>query len=102
MSATETKDHLLGLLQVDDPSERLDNCETVLTVLEHTLGLWSELGYAYKGVDIIERYIYVICDEAKQQCGHHKRHERVRRILEKAWKLSPQYRIAQMNHLHVA
>ena len=95
MSAIQTKDHLLELLRVDDPNEKLDNCDAVMTALELTLGLWVELNYAYKGDEIIGSYVLRIIDEAKQACGHWKRHRRLDAMRERAYRIKGTYHDAQ-------
>ena len=99
MSATQTKDRLIAMLQVDDPNERLDNCDAVMIALELTLGLWVELNYAYKGDEIIGSYVLRILDEAKQNCSHWKRHQRIDAMRERAWRIKGTYHDAQQERM---
>lgn len=52
----ETKNRLLALLNKGATTDEiLQNYETVLTVLENTRGLWADLEYTYKAVEILRR-----------------------------------------------
>ncbi len=68
MSAVAMKDNLLQLLSVDDTDTLLTNVGRVIGALELTWGLWMELGYAYKGNEILNRCI-AVCNHTAQRGG---------------------------------
>jgi hypothetical protein len=55
MNAVATKDHLLDLLNEEDDGKRLDHIQQIVVALSLTKGLWAELHYAYKAVEILQR-----------------------------------------------
>lgn len=95
LSATGQKDILLGMLNdASTDEDRLEVIPQVMTALELTVGMWTELGYAYKGNEIMERII-VMLNEMLTHCGHHKRHQRVDRLKQKAFEVAGMFVAAQ-------
>lgn len=75
--AVATKDHLLNLLNSgQDTEQTLANVTFVLTLLQHTYGLFSDLEYCYKAVEIADRCRTQL-DEMLRNCHHYKRIQRI-------------------------
>jgi hypothetical protein len=88
--AVATKDHLLGLLHEPAPDIRLDNIEVVLTVLENTHGLFSDLNYSYKAVEIATMAGQYLSDMLTH-CQHYKRINRLVALRDRCGVLQQQY-----------
>lgn len=85
MNAVSVKDNLLQLLNGDD---KFTAVETVLTVLEHTVGFWEELNYAYKAKEIA----YRCCRELDGEHQTTKQRKEAVRLRAKAFALEQLYR----------
>jgi len=75
--ATDAKDGLLALLNETNPAKLRENIDIVNCVLGNTVGLWKELNYAYKGMEIAHR-IVKLCDDQLKTCRNWKRERRIR------------------------
>lgn len=95
----KTKDHLLDLIrQGETDGEIIANCETVLTVLEHTTGLWRDTHYCYKASEIAQRII----DRLKTlDQTHHARQRRLEPMYAWAHRLIARYNNLQLERFRV-
>lgn len=86
MNAIDQKDLLLELVhQAGTVDEQCQRWHRVLSALELTLGLWSELGYAYKGHEICEIIIAMVNLEMRIEADvnrHHATARKIERLLE--------------------
>ena len=98
-TATQTKDHLLGLLQVENHNEFLENALKVMEAMVLTKGLWAELGYAYKGVDIAV-LINDRCVDLLRDCHHAVTIEKINRVLVESNKTHQVFFRLQQEYLH--
>lgn len=99
MTAVAMKDNLLAMLNVNDNDALLENIPRITSALELTWGLWAELGYAYKGNEILERCI-VECNRQLGFCQHHKRVQRLQRIKADAMRVAGIFVAAQHEYLY--
>ena len=96
--AVEAKNGLLQLLLVNDSEKLLQNIDAVLIVLENTHGLWQALNYCYKAAEIAERCRREIY-EISSQTTHHKRLDRLNKLMDRACAAEKQY--ARFQQLYV-
>lgn len=98
--AVAVKDHLLGLLNSPDDSDtRLENIEIVLTVLENTHGLFGDLNYCYKAVEIaVVARAYL--DDMHGHCMHWKRIQRLNTLRDRCFKLEREYYKLQQRRMN--
>jgi len=95
MNAVTQKDVLFALVNEDGTvEERCQRWHRVLSALELTVGLWSELGYAYKGVDLtrlIEDTANRLQIEESHKDRHHATAKKIEQLLDEvkqeAWKI---------------
>lgn len=99
MSAVAMKDNLLAMLSVEDNDTLLDNIPRIVTALELTWGMWMELGYAYKGKEILERCI-LECNRQLGFCQHYKRVRRIEAIKADAMRVAGIFVAAQHEYLY--
>ncbi len=99
MSAVAMKDNLLQLLSVDDTDTLLTNVGRVIGALELTWGLWMELGYAYKGNEILNRCI-AVCNQQLEHCQHYKRLRRIQALKNDAMRVAGIFVAAQHEFLY--
>jgi hypothetical protein len=100
LTAINTAHTLYGVLNEANTAEQIRNAvSTVLTVLEHTHGMWAELHYSYKAQEIAK-----CCrdrlDEVTAMCSHWKTHEACGKLRQKAIKIEQEYYRLQMDYLH--
>ncbi len=99
MSAVAMKDNLLELLSVEDNDTLLTNIGRIVSALELTWGMWMELGYAYKGNEILERCI-LECNRQLNDCQHYKRIRRIQALKNDALRVAGIFVAAQHEHLY--
>lgn len=97
-TAIDCKAYLLDLLNERDTETLLVNIDRICLALPLTLGLWVELGYAYKGVDITDRCIDE-CNRLLAACGHPRRFQRIARLRDRAREVGACFRLAQHEYL---
>ena len=98
MSVYHTKDKLFAHIDgIKDVQNLYDVCENiVIPVLENTEGLWKELGYCYKAVEVCNRATNK-CSHFLETCQHAKTHEKVLKIKASLRKMAEHYHFLQMN-----
>lgn len=98
-TAVDCKDRLFDLLKERDTAILLDNIDKLLDTLELTLGLWVELGYAYKGYELARECIKH-CNRLDSYCQHYRRLGRIAKLRDRASKIETDYFKAQHEYLH--
>ena len=103
MSAVDTKDHLLSLINVaasaDNPGDLIDVLEkTLKPILFHTEGFWIEARYCYKAAEIADRCCTAL-DQYLTDGIHHARGKRLEAYKETFRMIGDRYRLlsSQMN-----
>lgn len=85
MNAIDTKNELFGMIHCEGTiEEKCQNWNRVLDTLLLTQGLWSELEYAYKAVEIAEAIRGLSANEQELQeniCQHWKIHHKNAELL---------------------
>lgn len=82
---------------VDDASDvdaLLAGCDTIITVLENTEGLWQHARYCYKAKEVAERAWRAV-DEYCGTCQHHMTHQKLNRYRLTLSGLAQRYHVLQ-------
>jgi hypothetical protein len=100
MSAINTKDHLLKLINdnCDDVHRFVEMSKTIDCVLTHTKGLWQEASYCYKAKEIAERMVNET-RRFQQEANHHNTHKMLDTVYVRFCRLVDEYHALQQQQL---
>jgi hypothetical protein len=91
----EVRDGLYALIDdAADVHSLCNNCETILTVLQHTQGLWLHAEYAYKAVEVCERARRAV-GQYQTTCQHHKTHAKLQTLSDRLATMADAYHKAK-------
>lgn len=98
-NAQTTKTILFAL--IDDPIDLytlFKNCQTIVTILDHTAGLWTELNFAYKAKEIAERAIDALRNW-ETRTEHHKTLAKIKAQIDTFNRLADNYHQLQQESM---
>lgn len=100
MTAEHTKSLLRGLLRdAHTYNETVAAAETVITVLQNTMGFWVKLNYSYQAAEIADRVREDLDQHIDHSCGHRDLHAKAIALREKAMIARRVYRAAWNDYL---